>query len=85
MWRLKRLISDKPLGIRLQFDEENEVVFINEIVNSKMSTFQVGVQILEINKLKSTSVKDLIHILSRVGTGNYIDFSVKRIKESTTG
>jgi len=74
--------TDQPLGILLQFDEENEVLLINDIMNSKMSALQVGDQILQINEQKPSSVQDFIQILSLVDVGKYIQFKVKQRKET---
>ena len=75
-------------NIRLKCDEGNEVVLGMRLWRVKMSRLLGGRPHIQINKQKSTSLKDLIRILSLarlVHLGNYIEFYVKCKKEVIKG
>ena len=78
---LKITKTKKSLGIVLQMDEQEKVVFINDIVNSDISILKAGDQILRINNKKIDSVQGITQIVSQVDIGNDIEFKIKRPKK----
>ena len=73
--------TKKSLGIVLQMDEQEKVVFINDIVNSDISILKAGDQILRINNKKIDSVQGITQIVSQADIGNDIEFKIKRPKK----
>ena len=51
--QLKVKKTKKSLGLLLQFDTQQKVVFINEVVNTSDSVFEVGDQILQIKMVRT--------------------------------
>ena len=78
---LKITKTKKSLGIVLQMDEQEKVVFINDIVNSDISILKAGDQILRINNKKINSVQGITQIVSQADIGNDIEFKIKRPKK----
>ena len=54
-------------------DEQEKVVFINDIVNSDISILKVGDQILQINNKKIDSVQGITQMVSQADIGNAIE------------
>ena len=65
--------TSKTLGIVLQSDELEKVVFISYIVNNSVSVLKEGDQILQINNQNIDSVQDI---------GSEIEFKIKGQKYS---
>ena len=62
-------------------DEQEKVVFINDIVNSDISILKAGDQILRINNKKIDSVQGITQIVSQADIGSDIEFKIKRPKK----
>ena len=79
--QLKVKKTKKSLGLLLQFDTQQKVVFINEVVNTSDSVFEVGDQILQINGQNINSVENITHIMGQTDIGNVVEFKIKRPKK----
>ena len=72
--------TSKTLGIVLQSDELEKVVFISDIVNNSVSVLKEGDQILQINNQNIDSVQGITHITGQADIGSEIEFKIKRPK-----
>ena len=79
--QLKVKKTKKSLGLLLQFDTQQKVVFINEVVNTSDSVFEVGDQILQINGQNINSVENITHIMGQTDIRNVVEFKIKRPKK----
>ena len=75
--------TKNSLGLLLQFDTQQKVVFINhyEDVNTSDSVFEVGNQILQINGQNINSVWNITHAMGQTGIRNVVKFKIKRPKK----
>ena len=74
--------TDQPLGLALDFYEEDEVVFIKDIRNNMLSFFHVVDQLLQMNNKKLSSVEDLISVMKETDIGSLLSFEVKCPKKA---
>ena len=74
--------TDQPLGLVLDFYEEDQVVFIKDIRNDMLSFFHIGDQLLQMNNKKLSSVEDLIAVMKETDLGSLLSFEVKRPKKA---
>ena len=61
------------------YDEENGV-FIDDIVNIEKSPFNIGDQLIKINEVQLASLQDLMDIVGSTKIGEDLHFHVKRPK-----
>ena len=75
--------AEQPFGLVQLFDENNKVVFINNIViETTAPYFNVGYQLLQMNGEKLSSKQHLIEIMRQTEPGEDLDFVLKKTKRS---
>ena len=74
---------DRPLGLLLQ--EKDKMLFINDILNDKMTALKVGDQLLEINNITLNSIHEVQQIIGPIENGKGMVFKIKRPNESSKG
>ena len=79
--QLKVKKTKKSPGLLLQYDTQQKVVFINAIVSTRDSVFEVGGQILQINDHNINSVENITHTMGQTDIGNVVEFKIKRPKK----
>jgi len=74
--------TSQPLGLLLRVYDEENGVFIDDIVNIEKSPFNIGDQLIKINEVQLASLQDL-NLMDIVGSskiGEDLHFQVKRPK-----
>ena len=72
--------TSQPLGLLLRVYDEENGVFIDDIVNIEKSPFNIGDQLIKINEVQLASLQDLMDIVGSTKIGEVLHFQVKRPK-----
>ena len=72
--------TSQPLGLLLRVYDEENGVFIDDIVNIEKSPFNIGDQLIKINEVQLASLQDLMDIVGSTKIGEDLHFQVKRPK-----